>query len=483
MGTLSAVLNKEGADATETVVTMLSALSYAKTDNFGLGSPSRVTMERTIDALRNVHLNSSIIVGYRFSRILASDRPQPTHLEDAAMVFDGRIYSSGDISHQEISPVEPSRSLEEVAEKFMRKSTGDYAFVLAGIRGLVGGRDPVGVRPLYYGENDKLIALASNRKALWKVGVSNSYSFPPGNTAIIGQAGLRFKPVKTLSYSEPRPITMREAAAELEGLLKQSVRQRVLGLGEVAIAFSGGLDSCVIARLAQEAVGNVQLAHVSLEKQEETEHAKEAADTLRLPIHTSTFKDEDVRRDLRTVLRIIEEEDPVKTAIGIPIYWVAEQASRMGLNVMLAGQGADELFGGYKRYVNDYLALGEKAVSESMFRDVARLCENNLERDSKICGYHNVELRLPFATFEMAEFALSLPISLKIGSEKTDGRKLVLRKAAENIGLPEWITRRPKKAVQYATGVDRALKRLAGPQDSVRVFLRNEFRNALTESA
>jgi asparagine synthase (glutamine-hydrolysing) len=238
-----------------------------------------------------------------------------------------------------------------------------------------------------------------------------------------------------------------------------------------------------MARLAQGAVSNVQLVHVSLEKQKETEHAKEAAETLKLPIHTSIFDAGDVKKDLPAVLRIIEEADPVKTAIGIPIYWAAEQASRMGLTIMLAGQGADELFGGYRRYVDDYLVLGEEAVSKSMFRDVERLCENNLERDSKICGFHNVDLRLPFATLEVAEFALSLPISLKIDPEKIDGRKLVLRKTAENMGLPESISRRPKKAVQYATGVDRALKRLAKPQRSVAVFLQNEFRDALAEAA
>jgi asparagine synthase (glutamine-hydrolysing) len=483
MGKLTAVLNKEGTDATETALAMLSALSAASTDNFGLASPSGVRIERTIDALRNLRLNSNVIVGYRSSRMFHSERLQPTHLENAAMVLDGRVYSSSDTSPHEPSPIERSPDLGEAAETLIKNSSGDYAFVLAGTGTLVAGRDPIGTRPLYCGENDKLVALASERKALWKIGVSSNYSFPPGNLGVISQTGLRFKPVRTLAYSAPKPITMGEAAGELEKLLRHSVNLRVAGLKEVAIAFSGGLDSCIIARLAQEAVSNVQLVHVSVEKQEETEHAREAADTLKLPIHTSMFNEEDVKKDLRIVLRIIEEEDPVKTAIGIPIYWAAQQASRIGLNIMLAGQGADELFGGYRRYVDDYLARGKEAVTEGMFRDVARLCENNLERDSKICDFNNVELRLPFASVEVAEFALSLPISLKIDPEKTDERKLVLRKTAENIGLPESISRRPKKAVQYATGVDKVLKRLARSKGSVRGFLQNEFRNALREAA
>jgi len=482
MGALTAVLNKRGADATETAITMLAALSPAKTDNFGVASPSKAKIESTVDALRNFHLNSDIIVGYRFSRILQSDRPQPTRLKRAAMVFDGRIYPSNDTSFHETLSAKPARDLVEVAGRFIRKSCGEYAFVLADVGRVIAGRDPMGARPLYYGENDELAALASEREALWRIGVNNDYSFPPGNVAVFSQTGSTLKPIKILSCSESKSITMEEAARKLEKLLRHSVKQRVSGLDEVAIGFSGGLDSCVVARLAQEAIGNVRLVHVSLEDQEETEHARNAADTLKLPIHVCVFKEEDVMKDLPMVLRIIEEDDPVKTAIGIPMYWAAWQASRMGFNIMLAGQGADELFGGYRRYVDDYLLRGEEAVSKRIFQDVTRLCENNLERDSKICGFHGVELRLPFATVEVAEFALSLPINLKIDPEKADARKLVLRKTAENMGLAESIVRRPKKAVQYATGVNKTLKKLAKRQGSVKAFLQKEFRKVLAEA-
>ena len=84
---------------------------------------------------------------------------------------------------------------------------------------------------------------------------------------------------------------------------------------------------------------------------------------------------------------------------------------------MLAGQGADELFGGYQRYVNEYCLDGGEKVRKTMFNDVVRIHESNLERDEKICIHYDVELRLPFAAFDLAEYALGLPVDLKIESK------------------------------------------------------------------
>jgi len=220
----------------------------------------------------------------------------------------------------------------------------------------------------------------------------------------------------------------------------------------------------------------VQLVHVSLRGKFETEEAKKAADALNLPVSVHLFRDEDVASVVAKVVELVEDPDPIKTAIGIPIYWVAQKTAEAGFKVLLAGQGADELFGGYHRYSDRCRFHGEEEMSRTMFGDVARIHESNLERDQKICNFHNVELRLPFASYRMAEFATSLPSRLKINREVDSARKLVLRKAAERIGLPTWIARKPKKAVQYATGVNSALKKLARKRKTtVREFVRQLF--------
>jgi asparagine synthase (glutamine-hydrolysing) len=145
---------------------------------------------------------------------------------------------------------------------------------------------------------------------------------------------------------------------------------------------------------------------------------------------------------------------------------------------MLAGQGADELFGGYQRYVKEYCREGGN-VSETMFGDVVKLYESNLERDLKITGFFDVELRLPFGVFEVADYALRLPLECKFEQKVDTLRKLVLRKLALNAGMPMQIVEKPKKAVQYSTGINDAVKRIAKKQ----LKTVNEYMNDLFQKS
>jgi asparagine synthase (glutamine-hydrolysing) len=456
-----AVLDKQGKSVLERVIAVLKAFDVVQPSHFGLISPKRSLVEKNLDVLSKQGMDSSTLVGYLSSKPKSESGYEFLKLDDAALVFEGRVYS----------PIPKTAVMEQVAKEphhcetilqtLIEKADGDYSFLMLKAGWIAAGRDPIGVQPLYYGENKNISAVATNRKALWKLGIENPMSFPPGNLAFVNREGFQFKPIKTLTYTEPKPITMDEAAKKLQALLEQSIQRRVHGLKEVAVAFSGGLDSSLVAFLASKCGVKVNLFHVSLENQVETEEAMKAADELNLPLRVHLFKDSDVEKTLPTVIELIEEPDPIKASIGLPFYWAAEKASEAGFRVLLAGQGADELFGGYQRYVNEYCKEGSEKVRKTMFNDVVRIHESNLERDLKITAFHDIELRLPFASFELAEFALSLPIECKI-EKKTDAlRKLVLRKVALNAGMPSSVVDKPKKAVQYSTGINDAIKRIA----------------------
>jgi len=471
-----AVLDKRGEDATGAVVSVLKALCTEHSGSFGVATPTTCALEKNVDALQSQDLKSATGVGYTFPKTLPHGETQSVRLENATLVFTGRIYSpTQNVSAAEFVANKLKQNQHKAAEALLDEVEGDFAFIIIEPERITAGRDPIGVQPLYYGENRNIAALAANRKALWKLGTEKVQSFPPGNLAVVSREGFKFKPVKTFCYSKPKQTTMQEAAETLQKLLENSVRKRVWGLREVAVAFSGGLDSSLVAFLAKKCQVNVQLIHVSLENQHETEEAKKAADELKLPVQVHLFREEDIEKVAAKVVGLVEESDPVKLSIGLPFYWAAEKTAEAGFKVLLAGQGADELFGGYQRYVNDYLLSEKEEVRKKMFNDVAKLHENNIERDVKICSFHGVELRLPFASYAIADFALSLPLELKI-EKKTDSlRKLVLRKVAENMGLPASIAEKPKKAVQYATGINDALKKLAKRQNATV----NEYVNKL----
>jgi asparagine synthase (glutamine-hydrolysing) len=479
MGATIAIVNKRSENATKTAVDMLKMLKHKGVETFGVASPTIVKIEKSIDTLQNQDVDSPVIVGHAFSKLFTHDKPQPIKVIDATLVFDGRIYPTTKVSDVEIV-AKKLQNRKEGIKTFIEDFEGCFAFAVAEPEKIIAGRDVMGSHPFYYGESLDFAALASERKALWRIGIKTVNSFPPGNMALVDRNGFKFKPVKTLVYSRAKQITMQAAAKRLQKLLHQSVKERVSGLSKVAVAFSGGLDSSIIAFLAKNSGVDVHLIHVSLENQPETEQAKKAAEELKLPIHVCLHDGEDVEKVLPKVLWLIEETDPIKASIGVPLYWTAEKAAEMNFKVMLAGQGADELFGGYQRYVCDYLRYGSEKLRETFFDDALRLHETNFERDFKICNFHNVELRLPFATYQIAKFATQLPVELKIEMKDNGLRKLVLRRVAENLGLPQFIAEKPKRAIQYATGVNKILKKLARTKGvPVKEYMKETFQTVL----
>jgi asparagine synthase (glutamine-hydrolysing) len=477
MGTLVAVLSKKGQDVTRTAVDMLETLESRGTKVYGLASSSTLKRGQTFKVLQEFNVGSSVAVGYAFSRIVPRDEPQPLKLQNAAIVFDGRIYGlTAAKSDAETAMKELSGNLESAAVTFIRKTEGDFAFAVAQGERIVAGRDVLGVRPLYWGESAEFAALSSERKLLWKIGIGEVHSFPPGCVSLVGSHGFEFIVAERIIHSRPKRTTMQSAAYRLQKLLECSVERRVLGLKEVAIAFSGGLDSSIIASLVKRRCAGVILTHVSLKNGSEVESARQAAEELKLPLHLFIFGENDVQRATQKIVSIIEKPNPVSVSIGIPLCWAAEKIAGMGCRVMLAGQAADEFFGGYRRYLDDYLRGRDDEVENAIFNDIIGLHEADMESDFKICNYFNVELRLPFATPRIARFALNLPLELKMERTTNALRKLILRRVAKNIGLPQSIVDRPKKAIQYATGTSEAIRRIARQEGLLTAeYLRNVF--------
>jgi len=461
MGAMAAVLDKRSDNAVPTIVAMLRRLMHRGTDAYGVATQTSVKIARSLEDLEGTDLDSNIAIGYNLSRIISCDIPQPVLGNGYAFVFDGRFFPSSEkTSLEEVASI-LKENPEENAGRILKKLDGAYAFAVSLSNKIIVGRDAFGLIPLYYGENENAFGLASERKALWAIGVKNVKSFPPGNIAVINTQGFSFEEVAATVQPRTRPISMEDAAKHLKNLLFEATTERVKGIEKIAVAFSGGLDSAVVALLAKMSGVDVYLISVGLENQQELQHAESASKVLGLPIHVQTYIMSDVEKVVSKVLWLIEEPDLMKVGVAIPFFWTAESASKIGCRVLLAGQGGDELFGGYRRYLAELDQKGPEALQKILYQDITSSSKTNFQRDNPVCVFHKVELRLPFIDHEVVNFALSLPIELKIESTVDELRKRVLREVAESLKIPNFIANRTKKAVQYATGVSKTLEKLA----------------------
>jgi len=462
MGALVAIISKHGDNVVQEAIKMLKALKHRGADLHGMSTGRETIITRDINELSRLHVESNIALGYNFNRSLLDDIPQPIEAKDLTMIFDGKIFSPRIDKGEVIHLIMQNGDIEGSIKNFIRKVRGSFSFIILKDNKLFVGRDPMGTTPLYFCEGEKFYALASERKALWLLGVENERvkSFPPGNLAEMSSGGMRIQPVKVLEREKIKEIDEDEAVKKIHSLLFRSVKERSVGLNRVSIAFSGGLDSSIIATMIGKCVKDVLLISVGLEGSRDLEDAERISREIGLPFRAETYTISDVEETLPKVLWLIEEANALRAAICIPEFWLAEKSFKMGYRAIFSGQGSDELFAGYHKYLRSY-SESFSAVEENLYYDTLRLHENSLEPKEKIYTFHNVEVRFPYVDYDLASFALSLPVTLKISSSNDPLRKRILRKLAEYIGLPLEVYLKPKKAIQYGTGVSQALRKIA----------------------
>jgi asparagine synthase (glutamine-hydrolysing) len=141
----------------------------------------------------------------------------------------------------------------------------------------------------------------------------------------------------------------------------------------------------------------------------------------------------------------------MQVAIALPILHAARAAAEMGLGTAIAGHGADELFGGYHRYIS------EPDPRESMLGDLFDLHFRGMDLCDLASRGAGVEIFSPFLDQSVIELALSLDTKHLIGPS---GRKILLRKAGKKLGLSELSIKSPKCAIQYGSGVNKHVLRV-----------------------
>ncbi len=421
-----------GKDSEALVKKMLDAIKHRGPDGSGLSTIGDIT-------LGNVLLK------------ITGNRSQPLS-DGGALTYNGEIYNFKEIAKglciETDSDSEMLFNLIEAkgVEAAIKELDGDYAFAYAEGNKITLARDTGGVKPLYYSPDN--FAFASEKKALSAIGANEIHALKPGHMLCYSAGKIYGK--KVTGFASGERITDEKLASEaLLDALERAVEKRCHH--PCALAFSGGLDSSLIAALCREA----ELYSVGMEGSHDIKQTKNAAQLLGLEdkLHLHELTLDEVQSAVTDVIRAVESREPLKVSIAMPLFFASKDARSDGIRVMLSGQGADELFAGYKRYES----MNPVELESALRKDFDNIAENNLERDDAVTMANAVELRVPYLDREVVELALRIAPGLKIHNAT---RKYILRLASMDI-LPDELIFKEKKAAQYSSGIYSALEKLA----------------------
>jgi len=351
--------------------------------------------------------------------------------------------------------------LEAAVSDIPSQLDGVYALAVSDGEEFVIVRDVIGVKQLYIGENENYIGFASERKALWEVGINGEERLPPGHIAKMSSNGITVKRVLEAPINQQTSIyDPQEAIESYGGALMGSVKKRVNGFRRVGVVFSGGIDSVLIAKIASFFT-DVTCYTASVEGSKDLEQARSAASKMGLEIEVRELDIKDMEEYIPKGMEAIEDHLFLQIEAGIPVYAALEMAYEDGQEVVLSGQGPDELFEGYPWYRKVIAEEGYQKLEQYMLDDLQRAHCETLEREVKMAEVFGLSFRHPYLDPQVIKVALQIDTKLKIGSPEDKLGKYIHREFAKRVGVPPELAGRPKEAAQHGSGVHEAMMEIA----------------------
>jgi asparagine synthase (glutamine-hydrolysing) len=420
-----------------------------------------------------VHVAGSAVLAHeRLSIVDVNTGAQPLLSEDGrqSLAVNGEIYNhqairerfKGRYAFRTQSDCEVILPLyREMGTDFLDELSGMYAFCLYDEDAdlWMMARDPIGIIPLYYGHDaNGQLYVASEMKALMEV-CNQVHEFPPGHYWCSGEeAPLRWYRRDWEDFENVREATTDRDA--LRQALEDAVVRHLMTDVPYGVLLSGGLDSSITAALAarhaamrveehEEAPAWWPRLHsfaIGLEGSPDLAAARRAADHIGTVHHGFTFTVQEGLDALEEVIYHLETYDVTTIRAATPMFLMARKIRAMGIKMVLSGEGADEIFGGYLYF---HKAPDARAFHEETVRKLSRLHSYDCLRANKAMAAWGIEARVPFLDKEFLDAAMRINPADKM---IVDGRieKHVLREAFSDL-LPEEIAWRQKE--QFSDGV------------------------------
>ena len=346
---------------------------------------------------------------------------------------------------------------EEMGVDCVKQLEGMFAFVLSDDGKPFVARDTLGIKPLYYAEDNSGIYFASELKALMDATTGEIKEFPPGHyytpeTGLqsYGEVNAPFAKIETGKEQNLNEITI-----ELREKLEQAVRRRLMTDVPLGVLLSGGLDSSLTSAIANKYTDRkLKSFCVGMEGGSDLPAAQKVADHIGTDHYEYIYDTDEVLEILPKVIYYLESFEPSVVRTAIPTYFVARLASEH-VKVVLSGSGSDEIFSGYSYYKT---IDSKEKLHYKLLESINGLHNINLLRLDRMTMAHSLEGRVPFLDLDFVNYAASLPPELKIYGQG-EVEKWILRKAfADTDYLPQEILWRDKEKFAEGCGSQNLIK-------------------------
>ena len=436
-----------------------------------IGSRDVETVERMLDALphrgpndRGIHVNGNTAFGHtRLSIVDVAGGHQPILANggSSGIICNGEIYNFRKLKEKFLSKYTFKTQsdtevilhlYEDKGPECVKHLEGMFAFAAFDGDDFIMARDPIGIKPLYYGYQNENLYFSSELGAMSLAGVGEVHEFPSGHYYTPKEGFIEYYQVPEIRDHILTDID--ETCDLIRETFIEAVKKRLLADPEVPVGSfcSGGIDSSLVAAIAAEEIPHLHTFVVGMQDEngdlsDDIKAARVVAEHIGSTHHELLFTEQEYNEALPIVIKKLESYDPSLVRCAVPCYFTCKLAADY-VTVVLTGEGADELFTGYhymKHFPFDKLNMEAR-------RCIGNLHNINLQRADRMGMLFSLELRVPYLDVEMVDLSMKIPPELKI--REHNGAKIekwIFRKAFEDTNyLPDEILWRYK--VQYTQG-------------------------------
>ena len=317
-----------------------------------------------------------------------------------------------------------------------------FAMVVMKNGRIIVARDPIGVHPIYFSRRAKVISseysILREYKDLRSINPASLYIFNDQLEPII----IEYYSFSTASLK----FTTEEIYRELYSFISKVNHTNK----KIAIAFSGGIDSSIIASIALR-IYEVELFTIGLRNSYDLQRAQEVSRNLGLNLNIITVRKDDIEKELTYIKGKVPLRSIMDISIAVGFCILAKELNKRGYKKVFVGQLADELFAGYSKYAK----ISARHLNKALLHDIAK-SHLGFERDVGAFNTYNVTPLFPFAQKRLVSKALKLDPCLKI---RNGFNKFILRKLAKRLELPDIVVKGPKKAFQFGSKIENIIKK------------------------